>query len=106
MKGRKILSRLALAALVAGCGLALANAAPDPSPPAEKPPVDPGLALIQARCVACHDLGFVLQARRPAPEWRVILNQMVGRGAELTESEADQVQAYLEENVAPVPPAP
>jgi mono/diheme cytochrome c family protein len=103
---RKILPTLALAALVAVCGLALADAAPDPPAPADSAPVDPALALIQTRCVMCHDAGFVLQARKPVAAWRDLINEMVGKGAQVTDSEADQIQAYLEKNQSIPPPAP
>jgi mono/diheme cytochrome c family protein len=107
---RKILLTLALAALTAACGLGLANAAqdpPTPSPPApsDATPVDPGLALIQTRCVMCHGADFVLQARKPKAAWRDLVNEMVGKGAQVTDAEADQIQAYLEKNQS-VPPAP
>ena len=107
----KRLAPLALAVFAAGCGLALARAAPDPPVPApavpsDKPAVDPGLALIQARCVFCHEAGLVLQTRRPAGAWRDLVNEMISRGAEVTDSEADQIQAYLEKNQSVPPPSP
>ena len=107
MKGiRKILPTLTLAALAAVCGLAMANAATDPPAPADSAPVDPGIALIQTRCVMCHDAGFVLQARKPTAAWRDLIDEMVSRGAQVSDSEADQIQTYLEKNQSIPPPAP
>lgn len=103
---RKILPTLILAALAAAFGLALANAAPDPPAPADSAPVDPALTLIQTRCISCHDAGLVLQTRKPAAAWRDLVNEMVGRGAQVTDAEADQIQAYLEKNQSTPPPAP
>ncbi len=108
---RKILPTLALAALVAAGGLTLANAAqeppapPNPPAPTDAVPVDPALALIQTRCVMCHPADFVLQARKPKDAWRDLINEMVGKGAQVSDAEADQIQAYLEKTQS-VPPAP
>jgi mono/diheme cytochrome c family protein len=105
---RKILPTLTLAALAAICGLSLAKAAQDPPPgpaPPDAAPADPGLALIQSRCVMCHGADFVLQVRKPKAAWRDLINEMVGRGAQVSDAEADQIQAYLEKNQS-VPPTP
>jgi hypothetical protein len=103
---RKILPTLALAALVAVCGLTLANAAQDPPAPGGGAPVDPAVELIQTHCVMCHDAGFVLQARKPVAAWRDLINEMVSKGAQVSDSEADQIQAYLEKNQSIPPLAP
>ncbi|HEX3366643.1 cytochrome c [Phenylobacterium sp.] len=103
---------LALAALTAIGVLALASAAPgQPAPaaqppPADKPAIDPGLALMQVKCVTCHDAGFITQVRRPKADWRDLINQMIQRGAEVSDAEADQIQAYLENNFSTPPPSP
>jgi cytochrome c5 len=108
---RRILPTLALAAVAAACGLTLANAAQEPPAPANPPapadvaPVDPAVTLIQTRCVMCHGADFVLQARKPKAAWRDLINEMVGKGAQVSDAEADQIQAYLEKNQS-VPPAP
>ena len=100
---------LTLGVLAACCGLDLALAAPGsppaPAPPAERPAVELGLAIIQARCVECHDTGFILRIRRPASEWGDLVNEMVSRGADLDEEEIAQVRAYLEKNWS-LQPAP
>jgi hypothetical protein len=53
----------------------------------------------------CHGADFVLQARKPKAAWRDLINEMVGKGAQVTDAEADQIQAYLEKNQS-LPPAP
>src|SRR5437763_12313658 len=108
---RKTLPGLVLASLLtAACGLTLANAAQEPPvpptpPPADTAQVDPAVALIQSRCVMCHGADFVLQARKPKAAWRDLINEMVGKGAQVSDAEADQIQAYLEKNQS-VPPTP
>ena len=103
-----------LPAVATLCAVSLAAAAPDPplSPtpapapaPADKPPADPALDLIQAKCTSCHDADFIFQARRPVQAWGDIVNEMVGRGADLNDAETAQVRAYLEKNWS-LPPAP
>jgi mono/diheme cytochrome c family protein len=109
----RLLPTLALAALVAAGALTLANAAQEPPPPAPPPPpspaesapTDPGVALIQGRCAMCHSADFVLQARKPKAAWRDLINEMVAKGAQVSDAEADQIQAYLEKNQS-VPPPP
>lgn len=118
---RKFQVPLAVASLTAIGALALAGAAPgQPAPPPTPPPapsaspppaaadasaVDPGQTLMETKCVACHDTGVITQMRRPKGDWRDLINQMIGRGAEVSDAEADQIQAYLEKNYA-LPPAP
>jgi mono/diheme cytochrome c family protein len=113
---RPILPAIALAALAASCGLALAQPAPPAPPPAPAAgapapadaaaAVDPGLALIQGRCNSCHSADLVLQTRRPKAAWRDLINEMVGKGAQVSDPEADQIQAYLEKNQSIAPPPP
>ena len=100
---RRSLPLLALAGLTAAGALAMAGAAPGQPAPAAQPdagkaPVDPGLAIMQVKCVACHEAGFITQVRRPRGDWRDLINQMIGRGADVSDTEADQIQAYLEKN--------
>lgn len=105
---------LALAVLTAIGALALASAAPGQPAPApaagppsaDKPAIDPGLALMQVKCVTCHDAGFITQVRRPKADWRDLINQMIQRGADVSDAEADQIQAYLENNFSTPPPSP
>ena len=110
---RPILPAIALAALAASCGLALAQPAPTtPAQPSAPAPadaataVDPGLTLIQGRCNSCHSADLVLQTRRPKAAWRDLINEMVGKGAQVSDPEADQIQAYLEKNQSIAPPPP
>jgi mono/diheme cytochrome c family protein len=107
---RKSLPLIAIATLTATAALALASAAPGQPAPAATPdasnaPVDPGLAIMQVKCVTCHDAGFITQVRRPKGDWRELINQMVSRGADVSDAEADQIQAYLEKNFS-TPAAP
>ena len=69
-------------------------------------PIPPGIRkILDQSCVMCHGADFVLQARKPKAAWRDLINEMVGKGAQVSDAEADQIQAYLEKNQS-VPPAP
>ena len=107
---RKILFGVTFATLAGVCGLSLASAAQPPpappAPPADAAAPDPAVGLIRGRCVLCHEADLVLQARKPAAAWRDLVNEMVSRGAQVTDAEADQIQAYLEKNQSIPPPAP
>jgi cytochrome c5 len=78
------------------CGVATASAsAPDSTPPAAGPAADPGKAIVTKACQSCHDLGMVTEARHTAKEWAGVLERMRANGADLSDDEAKQVQAYL-----------
>jgi len=57
---------------------------------------EPGYALIKDRCGACHSADYVLGSRRTASDWHDTILQMINRGADANETEAAQIQAYLE----------
>lgn len=73
------------------CGLATVSiAAPAPAPAA-----DPGKAIVNRSCQSCHDLSMVTEVRHTAKEWTSVVQRMRANGADLTDDDAKQVQAYL-----------
>ncbi|HEY2528499.1 MAG TPA: hypothetical protein VGJ20_11240 [Xanthobacteraceae bacterium] len=71
------------------------------------PPGD-GRDLVAVACSQCHYLGTIAKIRDGAPGWRLYVNNMVLRGAQLTPSEIDKVVNYLALNLGPgvnLPPA-
>jgi cytochrome c5 len=52
-------------------------------------------AILDRACVACHDLGKLTERRRAADEWPVIIDQMIGNGANLGPGEREMLIAYL-----------
>ena len=105
---RNVRPTIILAALTAVGALALATAAPGqpaPTAPAPDAAADPGQALIQAKCTMCHDTGPILAEHHNAADWKDLVNQMVGRGASVTDAEADQIVAYLAKTQPAAPPA-
>lgn len=71
------------------------------------PPGD-GRDLVAVACSQCHYLGTIAKIRDGAAGWRVYVNNMVLRGAQLTAAEKDKVVDYLALNLGPgvnLPPA-
>ena len=69
---------------------------PPPSPASLAAlPAGPGKELIEARCVACHDLTRIVTSKRQKSEWEGIVANMVERGASATPEERQSLVAYL-----------
>jgi cytochrome c5 len=71
------------------------------------PPGD-GRDLVAVACSQCHYLGTIAKIRDGAAGWRVYVDNMVLRGAQLSGPEIDTVVNYLALNLGPgmnLPPA-
>ena len=64
-------------------------------------PAGDGRDLVSAVCSQCHYLGTIAKIRDGAPGWRLFVNNMVLRGAQLTAPEIDTVVNYLALNLGP-----
>jgi mono/diheme cytochrome c family protein len=64
------------------------------------PPGD-GQNLVAVACSQCHYLGTIAKIRDGAAGWRLYVNNMVLRGAQLTPPEIDTVVNYLSLNFGP-----
>jgi uncharacterized membrane protein len=53
--------------------------------------------LVNERCSGCHSLSRVLAQKGTADEWKVIVEEMVGKGAKLNAEEQQLVTDYLAE---------
>lgn len=70
---------------------------------AGKPPALPpgkGKAIVARTCVDCHALKVVTSKRATKDQWSALVDQMVSRGADLTDDEIDIVVNYLSKNFA------
>jgi len=54
-----------------------------------------GPILLERACTVCHSADTVLAERKTAAGWRYTIDSMVGRGADLTDAEANTLHAYL-----------
>jgi len=86
-------------AVVATRGLE-AQTAPATPPAAAIPaqPAGPGLAIINAKCSACHTTATVFSQRRSPDDWAATVQLMVDRGADLSPDESSVVIGYLAQN--------
>jgi cytochrome c5 len=88
------------------------TAAPEPrptyEPTVEVPPTDEeqdssdttldGKTLLDTRCTTCHDLSRVTSKSKTLEEWRVTVERMVDKGADLNTDEQETLIQYLAEN--------
>lgn len=95
----KSLKNALLIGTALACGFTTAGASTpadtSASPPSANAGVDPGKTIVSKTCQSCHELGMVTEARHTAKEWTSVIERMRANGAELSEDDAKQAQAYL-----------
>ena len=64
-------------------------------------PNGPGKEIVLRACVKCHSLKITTSKRASEDEWATSVNNMVNRGAVLSDDEVDQVIDYLSKNFKP-----
>ncbi len=79
------------------CGFALSLGAfaqgPGSSASAQE---EAGRKIAAAKCIDCHSLTRVTEARHTQPEWRHVVRTMIGRGARLSPDEMAPLLQYLD----------
>jgi competence protein ComEA len=60
-----------------------------------------GQALMQRACTKCHNLNATMRQRNSKDRWQDIIDNMISRGAELTDPEADKLIDYLATHLGP-----
>ena len=79
---------------VVGCSAA-DEPVPAPEPtPGEASGLD-GEALLQTKCTVCHTLDQVLAEEADAVGWAAIIDEMIAKGAQVTDEEAAAIAEYL-----------
>ncbi len=86
--------------------LLLASSAPAQSSPGAALPAGDGRELLAAACSSCHGLNTIMAMRDGEAGWRLFVYDMILRGAQLNQGEADTVVKYLVRNFGPGAPAP
>jgi cytochrome c5 len=92
---RIVLSFLVALVLIAAASPSRAQQNANPLPAGE------GRDLVAITCSQCHYLGTIAKIRDGAAGWRLFVNNMVLRGAQLTGPEIDTVVDYLALNLGP-----
>jgi cytochrome c5 len=64
-------------------------------------PAGEGRELVAVACSQCHYLGAIAKIRNGPAGWRIFVDNMVLRGAQLNPSEVDKVVDYLARNLGP-----
>ncbi len=94
-----------LSALAVFLVVALGSTSAQTTPPAESATAMPdgaGKPIVQRACASCHAITTVTSKRANRKEWDQVVNQMVSRGAELSDDEIDTVIEYLSKNYGPL----
>jgi mono/diheme cytochrome c family protein len=106
MKAKKtILLFLIVGVVLMGLAVACGSGGEEPpAPPPEGETTSPeldGEELLEARCTGCHGLDLVQAASKSEAEWTSTVDRMIGKGADLTEAEAQALVEYLAETHGP-----
>lgn len=62
---------------------------------------DESKALLERACVKCHALAITTRQRNDKERWSAIVDDMVTRGAVLTDDEIEKIIDYLAKNLGP-----
>jgi len=62
---------------------------------------DDAKALVERACTKCHTLTSTLKQRNSRAGWSAIVDDMVARGAELSDAEIENTIGYLAKNYGP-----
>ena len=54
-----------------------------------------GAALLQEKCTVCHDLERVTAEDNDAVGWAAVIDEMIAKGAQVSEDEAAAIAEYL-----------
>jgi cytochrome c5 len=89
----------------AGCGAPATEVPPPPEPAATEAPAAStevavpaafdGQAMLQDRCTRCHGLDKVTAASKNEAQWKVTIDRMVSKGAQLTPEEVQALAQFL-----------
>jgi competence ComEA-like helix-hairpin-helix protein len=64
-------------------------------------PPGEGQAIVQQKCSSCHALKVVTGKKASRPQWSIIVDRMITRGADVSEDDIDTLLDYLAKNFGP-----
>jgi hypothetical protein len=92
---------LVLVTLLVGCKSTSSQPTNAPSgAPAETSAID-AAQLLETRCSVCHSVDRVKQAQKTQAEWETTVNNMIKKGAQLSEEEKSALLDYLAKTYGP-----
>lgn len=66
----------------------------------------PGVETVRTHCAVCHPPTMITGKRKTARQWGAIVDQMIGKGAQVSEAEYSVIVAYLAKVYGPDQQAP
>jgi len=72
----------------------------------EAMPEDEGKELVTSLCVGCHSLGSVVSGGKSEEQWRDTIDNMISRGAQIFDDEAETILVYLTRHYGAVAESP
>jgi len=54
-----------------------------------------GAEILETNCAACHDTGVITATPHTAEDWPVVVQRMIGNGANLSPEDRVTLEAYL-----------
>jgi competence protein ComEA len=64
-------------------------------------PPGEGQAIVQQKCVSCHALKVVTGKKASRQQWSTTVDQMITRGADVSEDDVETLVDYLTKNFGP-----
>jgi hypothetical protein len=90
----RIISLVSLLLIIVMAGTLLAACGTSSTPAASGGATD-GASLLQSRCTVCHSLERVTSRTGTAQEWKMLVDRMIGNGAQLNAQEETTLVNYL-----------
>lgn len=97
-------SILSFSVFALGVQLAAAQAAPAPksgSGGAASLPEGAGKQILLKSCTSCHSVETITANRNTGDGWADVVSQMIGRGANISDDDAETLVEYLAKNYGP-----
>ena len=104
---KRMISFISILVLIVTASLWLAacgSSSPTPAAsagPTSVGPISAGQTLMQQHCAACHSLSRVASAQKTAAQWKVTVDRMINKGAQLTATEEQTLIDYLAQTYHP-----
>jgi competence ComEA-like helix-hairpin-helix protein len=69
-------------------------------------PDGPGKEVVQRKCLSCHNVHIITSKRGDEDVWVDTVSKMIGRGANISDDDAETVVEYMAAHYGPTAPKP